>query len=276
MNKSLIAKKAQWLMVFVFSSLLTTYSWAQNNSADTGSNPADKSANADKSFLNLEVIDSYVEVRTGPGRGYPVFYVIEQGETVEVLKQRVGWYEVRAQNGKTGWATSSQLSRTLQSTGEPADLPSVSFGDYQKNKWRVGFTTGEFFDGELKGADIFSGTLSYRFYGWLSLEGEVGKLLSSGREGDFYNANILIEPFSRWRLSPELLLGGGKISFDPQPILADSVDIDDSDFTNYGLGLNYYVGRNFVIRGEYRRYSVSTDDDKATLESWKIGFNTFF
>ncbi len=275
MNKSLTAKKAQRFAVFVLANILATYSFAQNAPVDPASKGTDRSVNSGKSFLNLEVIDSYVEVRTGPGRGYPVFYVIEQGETVEVLKQRVGWYEVRAQNGKTGWATSSQLSRTLQATGEPADLPSVSFGDYQKNKWRVGFTTGEFFDGELKGADIFSGTLSYRFYGWLSLEGEVGKLFNSGIEGDFYNANILIEPFSHWRLSPELLLGGGTISLDSQPELAP-LGIDDSDFTNYGLGLNYYVGRNFVIRGEYRWYSVSTDDDKATLESWKIGFNTFF
>ncbi len=225
-------------------------------------------------LLSLEVIDSFVEVRTGPGRGYPIFYVVEQGEAVQVLTRRAGWYEVRAQNGKTGWATSKQLSRTLQATGEPADLPSVSFGDYQKNKLRIGFTTGEFFSGELDGADLFSATVSYRFFGWLSLEGELGKLFNSEVEGEFYNANILIEPFSHWRLSPELILGAGEISLENQPELA-SLGIDNSSFENYGLGLNYYLGRNFVIRGEYRWYSVSADE-KVNLDSWKIGFNTFF
>lgn len=246
---------------------------SQTVTPDTSSKPTTSSESS--SILNLEVIDSYVEVRTGPGRGYPIFYVIEQGETVEVLKQRVGWYEVRAQNGKVGWATSKQLSRTLQDTGEPANLPSVSFGDYQKNKLRVGFTAGQFFDGELDGVDIFSATLSYRFYGWLSLEGELGKLFDSDIEGDFYDLSLLIEPFSHWRFSPELILGRGNISIDTQPQQV-SLEIDDSNFTNYGLGLNYYLGRNFVIRSEYRRYSVSTDNDDEALESWKIGFNTFF
>lgn len=228
----------------------------------------------DEVLPTLEVIDSFVEVRTGPGRGYPIFHVIEQGESVEVLTRRTGWYEVRSQNGQTGWATSKQLSRTLQATGEPADLPTVSFGDYQKNKWRVGFTFGEYFSGELDGADLFSATLSYRFIEWLSLETEVGKLFLSEIEGEYYNANILVEPFSNWRLSPELIIGAGNISVENQPLSVDEA-VGDSSFLNYGFGLNYYIGRNFIFRGEYRRYSISADD-KVNLDSWKIGFNTFF
>jgi hypothetical protein len=233
------------------------------------------SADDEDDYLQLEVIDSFVEVRTGPGRAYPIFYVIEQGESVDVLFKRTGWYEVRAQNGKRGWATASQLSRTLQKTGEPADLPSVSFGDYQKNKWRIGFARGEIFDGEIKGTDLFSAALSYRFLSYLSLEGEIGQTFSSETEGDFYSLNLLIEPFSSWRLSPELLLGRGKLSLGSQPELT-VLEGRDSDFNNYGLGLNFYLGRNFVIRGEYRKYSISTDTDKTNLDTWKIGFNTFF
>jgi hypothetical protein len=232
-------------------------------------------AKEDKDYLKLEVIDAFVEVRTGPGRAYPIFYVIEEGEAVDVLAKRTGWYEVRAANGKTGWATASQLSRTLQKTGEPADLPSVSFGDYQKNKWRVGFAYGEVFDGEIKGTDLFSAALSYRFLSYLSLEGEVGKTFNSQTEGDFYSVNVLVEPFSHWRLSPELLLGRGKLSLGSQPELT-VLQGRDSNFNNYGLGLNFYLGRNFVIRGEYRRYSISTDSNDTDLDLWKIGFNTFF
>ena len=42
--------------------------------------------------MMIEVIDPFVEMRTGPGRGYPVFNSIEQGETVEVLKRKPDWY----------------------------------------------------------------------------------------------------------------------------------------------------------------------------------------
>lgn len=226
-------------------------------------------------ILRLEVIDSFVELRTGPGRAYPVFYVIEQGERVEVQVRRAGWYEVRTQSGKTGWATLSQLSRTLQSTGEPADLPTVSFGDYLKNKWRIGFTAGEFFNGDLEGSDIFTATASYRLLSWFSTELEWGKLFNSESEGDLYAANLLFEPYSKHRLSPELLIGAGQLSLKSQPELA-ALDNGDSDFFNYGLGLNFYLGRNFVVRGEYRHYRVSSDDGNENLDSWKIGFNTFF
>ncbi|MBX2807579.1 MAG: SH3 domain-containing protein [Cellvibrionaceae bacterium] len=221
------------------------------------------------------MIDSFIDVRTGPGRAYPVFYVIEQGETIAVLTHRAGWYEVRAASGKVGWATAAQLSRTLQAGGEPADLPTISFGDYLKHQWRVGFTSGRFNSGELGGADKFSAASSYRVASWLGLEAELGRFFNSGFEGDFYNANILIEPFSHWRYSPELLLGRGVMSVQSQPELTP-LGIDNSHFTNYGLGVNYYLGRNFVIRSEYRWYSVSTTNEKAALQSWTLGFNTFF
>ena len=42
-------------------------------------------------------------MRTGPGRGYPIFHVIDRGESVDIIMQRTDWYQVRAENGKEGW-----------------------------------------------------------------------------------------------------------------------------------------------------------------------------
>ena len=53
----------------------------------------------------LEVIDSYAELHTGPGKGYPVFYVVENTEWIEVLTRRPDWYEVRTEKGKVGWVS---------------------------------------------------------------------------------------------------------------------------------------------------------------------------
>lgn len=273
MNKQRVYIRLVMALALLTSVLFTSHLAAQTSTTTTGAKPS-------KPLLTLEVVDSFVDVRTGPGRGYPIFYVIEQGEVIEVLVRRAGWYEIRSENGRTGWATSAQLSRTLQDSGEPADLPSVSFGDYQKNKWRAGFTFGQFVDGELLGesvssSDVFSGTISYRFLSWFALEGEAGRFFSSQFDADFYNINLLFEPFSHWRFSPEVFIGRGKISLETQPELTTLV-ISDEDFDNYGIALNYYLGRNFVIRTEYRRYSVSIIDDTENLDSWKFGFNTFF
>lgn len=227
----------------------------------------------DDSLLSLEVIDPFIEVRTGPGRGYPIFYVMEEGEKIDVLQRRDGWYEVRGANGKIGWATPAQLSRTLQETGEPADLPTVSFGDYVKNKWRIGFSAGRFFAGD--NADMFSAALSYRFNSWFSLEGETGRFYDSNARGSFYGANILVEPFSQWRVSPEFVLGSGKLSTGTQ-FEVISADEKDASYINFGGGANIYLGRNFMMRLDYRHTPVSIDNDTVTLKSWKIGFNTFF
>ena len=227
-------------------------------------------------IMRLEVIDPFVEMHTGPGRGYPVFHVIEQGEKIEVLTRRPDWYEVRSQHGKVGWTTAAQLSRTLQPTGVPVDLPTVSHGDYLKNSWRVGFTAGQFSDGdELEGADNFSVIAGYRLLNWLAFDIEGGKTYNADISGDYYGYSVVFEPFSQWKLSPYILAGQGKMTLDSQPKLVP-LGVDKSDYDSYGIGASYYLGRNFTIRGEYRWYDVSAQNETINLQEWKIGFSTFF
>lgn len=271
MKNSLLCNRLSLLLSLVFSvTFWSTCVADEDLSGEVLANQVNT-----KRVMRLEVIDPYVELHTGPGRGYPVFYVIEQGERVDVLTRRPGWYEVRAQNGRTGWTTAAQISRTLQPTGEPADLPTVGFGDYLKNRWRVGFSAGQFTSGELDGADTFNVAGGYRPLPWLGLSFEYGFFFDADIKGELYNFNILLEPFSQWRLSPVLLLGRGRISVDSQPELTP-LEIDTADFNTYGLGINYYLGRNFIVKGEYRDYSVLADNGTVTVEAWLIGFNTFF
>lgn len=225
--------------------------------------------------LRLTVIDPYAEVRTGPGRGYPVFYAIEQDETIDVLTRRPGWYEIRAANGSTGWTSIAELSRTMQASGAPADLPTVSYGDYLKRTWRAGIKGGGFTSGEFDGADTFSATAGYKFYSWLGMELELGKVYGSDIRGTYYGANAFVEPFSHWRLSPFVSFGVGSMDIDSQPKLVP-LNIDSSSYNTYSLGSNYYLGRNFVIQGSYRWYTVDSDIDTERLESWNIGFSAFF
>lgn len=241
----------------------------------TGSYTIAASEESPANSASLEIIDPYAEVHSGPGRGYPIFYVIEQGETIEVLTRRPDWYEVRARGGRIGWVEAAQIARTLQPTGEPVDLPSVSYGDYLKNSWRVGFSVGPFTSGELKSSDAFHANFGYRPLSWLAFDVEYGSLYGSEVRGDLYNLNAVLEPFSSWRVSPVLLLGAGEITIDTQPKLTP-LAIDEASFQLYGLGVHYYIGRSFVVRAEFRQYTVSTDNDDERLGSWKLGFNTFF
>jgi len=42
----------------------------------------------------VTVADPYLEMHTGPGVGYPVFHVVERGETVTIVKRRTDQLQV--------------------------------------------------------------------------------------------------------------------------------------------------------------------------------------
>jgi hypothetical protein len=218
----------------------------------------------------LQVAEPYIEMHTGPGRGYPVFNVVEQGESVEILIRRTDWYKIRTTDEKTGWTSATSLARTLQPTGVPVDLPEISHGDYLASSWRVGFTVGK-----LEGDDTFSLTVGYRPLSWLGAELEGGMIFGNSVTSDYYGLNLVIEPEPDWMISPYVSAGAGLFSFNNRHKVLVS-DTGSQDYGSIGVGAGYYIGRNFVLRGEYRSYSVSSDGDRVWLNAWKIGLNSFF
>jgi len=90
---------------------------------------------ADK-YLVLVVTDPYLEMHSGPGRGFPIVYVIGRDELVTVLYSRTDWFKVRAPRGQEGWVRRSDLSRTLLASGEPAPIP--PYPDFASHRCEVG------------------------------------------------------------------------------------------------------------------------------------------
>src|SRR5271163_1266521 len=80
-------------------------------------------ARASEKNLVLVVTDPYLEMHSGPGRGFPIVYVIGRDELVTVLYSRTDWFKVRAPRGQEGWVRRSDLSRTLMASGESAPIP---------------------------------------------------------------------------------------------------------------------------------------------------------
>lgn len=61
----------------------------------------------------VEIVGPFVDLHTGPGRGYPVFDVAERGEPVQVLRRRTDWFKVRTEREREGWVHLGQLSSSL-------------------------------------------------------------------------------------------------------------------------------------------------------------------
>lgn len=76
------------------------------------------SGEAASSDTTVIVTAPFLDLRTGPGRGYPVTQSVLRGERVDVLYQRTGYVKVRTDRKLEGWAEARQLLEA-----QPAPLP---------------------------------------------------------------------------------------------------------------------------------------------------------
>src|SRR5918992_1947573 len=67
------------------------------------------SAQADDEPRKILIADPFIELHSGPGRGYPIFHVVERGREVTLVKRRTDWFQLRTDQGVEGWAPRSQM-----------------------------------------------------------------------------------------------------------------------------------------------------------------------
>jgi opacity protein-like surface antigen len=228
------------------------------------------SARADE--RKILIADPFIELHTGPGRGYPVFHVVERGREVTIVKRRTDWFEIRTDRGVSGWAPREQMIATLEPTGEPLDLQEPARENYMSRRWQAGVAGGDF-----AGASMISVFGGYAFSDNLSIELTLNHIIGEFSNG--YSATLgLMHVFvPEWRISPYFTLGTGVIFTEPKSTLVQSIDRDDQ-IGYVGGGLQFYLTRRFMLRSEYRNNIVFTSrDDNEEVDEWKyLGFAFFF
>ncbi|TFG39734.1 MAG: hypothetical protein E4H42_05475, partial [Chromatiales bacterium] len=162
-------------------------------------------------YRSVTVADPYLEMRTGPGRGYPIYNVVDRGESVDVIKQRTEWYLVRADNGKEGWVERAQMELTLQPDGNAVSFALAGLDDFTNAKWETGLLAGDF-----GGANIISLYGSYSLNPNVSLEAWGSQILGNFSNGWMASVNVVHEAFPEWRVSPFFTLGAGMIHTSPK------------------------------------------------------------
>jgi hypothetical protein len=230
------------------------------------------SAQAANEPRKILIADPFIELRTGPGRGFPIFHVVERGREVFVVKRRTDWFQIRTEQGVEGWAPRAQMIATLEPTGEPLDLNEPARENYMSRRWQGGVMGGDFGGASL--VSVFGG---YAFSDNLSIELTLNHILGEFSNG--YSATLgLMHVFvPEWRLSPYFTLGTGVIYTEPKSTLVQAEDRDDQ-IGYVGGGLQFYLTRRFMLRSEYRNNVVFTSrDDNEEVDEWKyLGFAFFF
>ena len=222
-------------------------------------------------YRRVSVADPYLELHTGPGAGYPRFYVIDRGETVEIMMRRTDWFQVRGPDGTEGWVDRAQMERTLQSTGSTIEFAQADQQDFTDARWEAGILAGDF-----GGANVISLYGGYSLNPNVSIEVWGSQILGNFSNGWMGSVNVVHETWPDWRISPFFTLGGGLVHTEPKSTIVQGEDRTDQ-IAHAGAGVRVYATRRFIVRAEFKSYVVFTSrDDNEEVEEWKVGFAFFF
>ncbi len=200
---------ARWLILWLFLSLalwlvLSGPAWSKDDPLE-----------------RLQVTDPYLELRTGPGRGYPIFYVAERNEWIEITLRHTDWFKVRTAAGKEGWVDRRQLESTLTEAGRSKSFREVVLDDYLKRKLEFGAAYGRF-----KSEAVLKLWTSYNVTDVFAVELTGGQVQGVFSGTDFWHLNLLAQPWSDQRLAPYFGIGFGKFKNIPNASLVGAVNTD--------------------------------------------------
>jgi hypothetical protein len=219
----------------------------------------------------LQITDPYIELRTGPGRGYPVFFVAARDAWIEIELRHTDWFKVRTDDGKVGWVTRQQLETTLTAAGGQKSFRDVLLDDYLSRKVQLGAAWGHF-----KSEPMLKVWSSYRLSETLSLEGTLGQVQGVFSGTDFWHIDLIAEPWSDRRFSPFFGIGVGKFKNFPNLSLIGATTTD-AKLAHASIGVRYYLTERFVMRADYTLYTAFVSDARTTeYRAFTAGLSFFF
>jgi hypothetical protein len=218
--------------------------------------PAHAADAADAATEQVQVTDPYIELRTGPGRGYPIHHVAGRDEWITITLRHTDWYKVRTAKGREGWVHRQQLETTLTEAGGKKSFRDVLIDDYLKRRVELGASWGRF-----KSEPMLKLWTNYRLAETIGVEASVGQVQGLFSGTDFWHLNLTMEPWSDKRLSPFFGVGFGKFKNIPNASLVSALPTD-AKLANASVGLRYYLTDRFVVRADYSIYTAFVADTR--------------
>jgi uncharacterized protein YgiM (DUF1202 family) len=223
----------------------------------------------------VRVADPYLEMRTGPGRGFPVHHVAARDEWVTIELRATDWYKVRlasdSGNDKVGWVHRRQLASTLTEAGAAKSFRDIAIDDYLARRAQLGAAYGRF-----KSEPMLKLWGSYRLTDTLSVEGTIGQVQGVFSGTDFWHGNLLAEPWSDRRLSPFFGIGVGRFNNFPNLTLVGAATTK-ANLANMMLGARWHLSERFVVRADYGIYTAFVSDQRSQeFRAVTAGISFFF
>ncbi len=228
-------------------------------------------AHAEKTYREVQIADPFIELRSGPGRGYPIFYVVDRNDWVKIIKRKNVWFKVQPRHGESGWVHMDQLLLTLTPEGERTQIKDIGRDEFTKRRSELGVMGGEF-----SGAQVITLYGGYIFTPNISSEIALSQALGSISSKTIVSARLMNQMFPEWSYSPFFALGIGNIKTEPHTTLVQSRDRSDL-LAHAGIGVKKHLTKQLMVRAEYNKFVVfSSDDFNEDLREWKLGLAFFY
>ena len=219
----------------------------------------------------LQVADPYIELHTGPGRGYPVFFVAPRKEWIVIELRHTDWYRVHTEGGKVGWVNRQQLETTLTEAGGTKTFRDIAVDDYLRRRVQLGAAWGKF-----GGEPMLKMWTSYKLSDTLSGEATIGQVQGVFSGTELWHVNLMAEPWSDQRLSPFFAVGVGRFRNIPNASLVGALTTN-AKLANASVGLRYYLTERFIVRTDYSIYTAFVGDTRSIeYRAGTIGLSFFF
>jgi hypothetical protein len=218
--------------------------------------------------LRLQVQQKTIELRTGPGRAFPVINVALSGDWLIIQQQQTQWVQVSTDRQNKGWISVIDLQhlRTMDGlSGQPLATHLVG------SPWIGAVTLGDF-----GGAHLLGVLLGYQWNDYLVSEWVVQQSLGDFAENTLYALQITHRslPDNNW--CPLFTLGTGKLITHPQTTLVSSTDRDD-DFFKMAVGVSRRLNATLSLRAEYQNLLILTSrEDNPRIDAWTLSISNRF
>lgn|GEM_PF-1563632 len=217
------------------------------------------------------VIEPFANMRTGPGRAYPIRHVLEQNEKAIILKKRTNWLKVKTRKDHVGWVRASQFQASFSEQGQAIEFQQPVKQAFLDRKIEVGLLGGT-----LDSASSLTYFASYHFTPNISGEIQLAESFGNFSTRKVISARLTHQMYPSWIVSPMFSLGAGIVKTSPDANLAQSQDREDN-MLSVGAGFITKISRRFFVRIEYENNVVlTTRETNEEVEQWKAGFGVYF
>ncbi|VAW92154.1 hypothetical protein MNBD_GAMMA23-218 [hydrothermal vent metagenome] len=222
-------------------------------------------------YQKVKIVEAYIELHTGPGSGFPIFFVDQRGNKIKILKRKTDWFQVQTDSNKIGWVSREQLEKTLTEAGVKKSFKDILLDDYIKSRLEFGIAAGLFEDEQS-----FTLRTGYKLTPNIIFELAYTKIAGKFSSSTLYQGNFNLQLYPDSRLSPFLFIGYGKFENVPAASLL-AAQTSTLDMANAGIGVKFYLSDQFYFRAEASTYVVLVGDNRSDEYShFSAGFSFFF